>query len=157
MPKRILDSLFFQSRLPSVIWVYSCCLRLHAGICFPLKLDSTSGPYVFAIRLKLSQVIQSCPTLCDPVDCSPPSSSVHGTFQAGILEWVAISFSRGSSQLRDWTWVSCITGGCFTLWAITSLLNGMSETSGNDCVGVNYVETLRVTCLTGTLAWYIKF
>ena len=75
-----------------------------------------------SLLLKLSQVIQSCPTLCDPVDCSPPSSSVHGTLQAGILEWVAISFSRGSSQLRDWTWVSCITGGCFTLWAITSLL-----------------------------------
>ena len=46
-------------------------------------------------------VIQSCPTLCDPVDCSPSGSSVHGTSQAGILEWVAISFSRGSSQYRD--------------------------------------------------------
>ena len=42
-------------------------------------------------------VTQSCPTLCDPMDCSPPGSSVHGTFQARILEWVAISFSRGSS------------------------------------------------------------
>ena len=41
---------------------------------------------------------QSCPTLCDPVDCSPPGSSVHGIFQARILEWVAISSSRGSSQ-----------------------------------------------------------
>ena len=42
-------------------------------------------------------VTQSCPTLCDPMDCSPPGSSVHGTSQAGILEWVAISSSRGSS------------------------------------------------------------
>ena len=41
-------------------------------------------------------VAQPCPTLCDPVDCSPPSSSVHGIFQAGIPEWVAISYSRGS-------------------------------------------------------------
>ena len=42
-----------------------------------------------------SEVAQSCPTLCDPVDCSPPGSSVHGILQARILEWVAISFSRG--------------------------------------------------------------
>ena len=42
-------------------------------------------------------VAQSCPTLCDPMDCSPPGSSVHGILQARILEWVAISFSRGSS------------------------------------------------------------
>ena len=45
---------------------------------------------------KENEVIQSCPTLCDPMDCSPPGSSIHGIFQARILEWVAISFSRGS-------------------------------------------------------------
>ena len=50
---------------------------------------------------------KSCPTLCDPMNCSPPGSSVHGILQARILEWVAISFSRGSSQPRDWTHVSC--------------------------------------------------
>ena len=44
-----------------------------------------------------SEVAQSCPTLCDPMDCSPPGSSVHGIFQARVLECVAISFSRGSS------------------------------------------------------------
>ena len=44
---------------------------------------------------------QSCPTLCDLMDCNPPGSSVHEIFQARILEWVAISFSRGSSQPRD--------------------------------------------------------
>ena len=48
-----------------------------------------------------------------PMDCSLPGSSVHGIFQARILEWVAISFSRGSSQPRDRTWVSCIAGGFF--------------------------------------------
>ena len=64
---------------------------------------------------------QSCPTLCDPVDCSLPDSSVHGILQAKILEWVAISFSRGSSQPRDWTWVSCIAGRRFTLWATREL------------------------------------
>ena len=48
-----------------------------------------------------SEVTQSCPTLCDPMDCSLPDSSIHGIFQARILEWVAISFSRGSSLPRD--------------------------------------------------------
>ena len=60
---------------------------------------------------------QSCLTLCDPVDCSLPGSSVHGIFQARILEWVAISYSRGSSQARDQTpvcYVSCIARGFFT-------------------------------------------
>ena len=60
---------------------------------------------------------QSCPTLCDPVDCSLPGSSIHGILQARILEWVAISFSRGSSRPRDWTNVSHLVGRRFTLWA----------------------------------------
>ena len=53
-----------------------------------------------------NEVTQSCLTLCDPVDCSLSGSSVHGIFQARVLEWGAISFSRGSSQPRDRTWVS---------------------------------------------------
>ena len=64
--------------------------------------------------VKWSEVTQSCPTLCDPVDCSLPGSSVHGILQTRILEWIAISFSRGSSRPRDWTWVSHIAGRCFT-------------------------------------------
>ena len=51
------------------------------------------------------------------MNCSPPCSSDHGISQARILEWDAISFSRGSSRSRDWTQVSCITGGFFTDWA----------------------------------------
>ena len=51
------------------------------------------------------------------MDCSLPGSSIHGIFQARVLEWVAISFSRGSSRPRDRTQVSCIAGRCFTLWA----------------------------------------
>ena len=61
--------------------------------------------------------LHSCPTLCDPIDCSPWASSVHGMLQARILEWVAMPFSRGSSRSRDQTWVSCdscIAGGFFT-------------------------------------------
>ena len=68
---------------------------------------------------KLSEVLvtQSCPILCNPMDCNPPDSSVHVILQARILEWVVIPFSRGSSQPRDWTWVSCIASSFFTIWA----------------------------------------
>ena len=62
-------------------------------------------------------ITQSCLTLCDPTNCSPPGFSVHGILQARILEWIAIPFSRGSSQPRDWTLVSCIAGKFFTTWA----------------------------------------
>ena len=68
-------------------------------------------------------VTQMCPTLCDPMDCNPPSSSVHGILQARILEWVAFPFSRGSSQPRDQTEVSCTAGGFFTSWATREDLN----------------------------------
>ena len=60
-------------------------------------------------------VTQSCPTLCDPMDCSSPGSFVCGILQARILEWVAISFSRGSSEPRDQTQVSCIVGEFLTI------------------------------------------
>ena len=67
---------------------------------------------------KWSEVIQSSLVqLCYPMDCSLPDSSVHGILQARILEWVAISFSRGSSQPRDRTQVSWISGRHFTIWA----------------------------------------
>ena len=59
-------------------------------------------------------VAQLCLTLCDPVDCSPPGSSVHVILQARILEWVDIPFSRESSQPRDRTRVSHIAGRFFT-------------------------------------------
>ena len=63
------------------------------------------------------EVAQSCLTLCDPMDGNLPGSTVHGIFQARILEWAAVSFSRGSSQPRDRTWISCIADRCFTFWA----------------------------------------
>ena len=71
------------------------------------------GPSCCSVRL----LVQSCPTLCDPADGSTPGSSVHGLSQAGLLDWVAIPFSRGSSLPRDWTWVSGIAGELFTAWA----------------------------------------
>ena len=67
--------------------------------------------------VQFSSVAQSCLTLCDPMDSSLSGSSLHGILQARVLEWVAISFSRGSSRPRDRTRVSCIPGRCFNLWA----------------------------------------
>ena len=64
-----------------------------------------------------SEIAQSCQTLCDPMGCSLPGSSVHGIFQERILAWFAISFSRGSSRPRDWTWVSHNVVRLFTFWA----------------------------------------
>ena len=58
-------------------------------------------------------IAQLCLTLCNPMDCSLPGSSVHGILQARILEW--FSFSRGSSQIRDQTQLSCIAGRFFTI------------------------------------------
>ena len=61
--------------------------------------------------------LQSCLTLCDPMDCSPPGSSIQGILQARILDWVVMHSSRGSSPSRDWTQVccsSCNASGFFT-------------------------------------------
>ena len=67
---------------------------------------------------------QSCQTLCDPTDCSPIGSPVHGIIQARIFKWVTITFSRGSSQSRDEAWVSCIAGRFFTLWDTKAYILG---------------------------------
>ena len=64
-----------------------------------------------------SEVAQLCLTLCDPIDCSLPGSSIHGIFQTIVLEWIVISFSKGSSQPKAWTRVSHIVDRCFTVWA----------------------------------------
>ena len=80
---------------------------------FPTQESNPGLPHSRQILYHLSQ----CPTLWDPMDCSPPGSLVHGIFQAWILEWVAIPFSRGSSWPRDRTQVSCIVSRRFTVWA----------------------------------------
>ena len=96
-------------------------------VCF-WTLNSVPLSYMFIFMLSLlflqlpceskwSEVTQSCPTLCNPMDCSLPGSSLHGILQARVLKWVASSFSRGSSQPRDQTPVSRIPGRYFNLWA----------------------------------------
>ena len=70
--------------------------------------DIFSHPFPFVNYFLCAKLLQSCPNLCDPMDCSPSGSSVHGILQASILEWVATSFSRGSSQPRGRNWVSAL-------------------------------------------------
>ena len=86
-----------------------------------LLLSCMSSLYILDISPLLNKVkvkvAHLCLTLCDPLDCSPPGSSVHEVFQARILEWVAIPFPRGSSQPRDWTQVSLSVGRFLTSWA----------------------------------------
>ena len=80
---------------------------------------------------------QSCLTLCDALDYSPPDSSVHGISQARILEWVIISYVRGSSQPRDWTCISCTADDSLPLshWeALSQLYLALIEGKENDTV-----------------------
>ena len=70
-----------------------------------------------SFNLCVCSVVQSCLTLCNPMDCSPSGSSMHEIFQARILEWVAISSGRGSSLPRDWIHITCIVGEFFCHWA----------------------------------------
>ena len=77
------------------------------------------------VRVKVDQW---CPTVCNPMNRSPPGSSVHGILQERIMEWVAIPFSRGSSQPRDWAQVSGIAGGFFTIWATWETMVKLRET-----------------------------
>ena len=93
-------------------------LLLQDSVClFPISRETTS---LYFQRNKILHWLvpfivgaESCSTLCNPIDCRPPGSSVHGISQARILEWVAISFSRGSSWSRDWTHVACVSCSSF--------------------------------------------
>ena len=87
-------------------WRISCIFFTRQGFWFT-RHSSVSG---------LAHA-QSCPALCDPMDCSLSDSSVHGILQARILEWVVMPTFNGSSQPRDRTQVSRIAGGFFTIWA----------------------------------------
>ena len=73
----------------------------------------TETKHIYIYIYKNEEVAQSCLTLCQPMDYT-----VHGVFQARILEWVSFPFARGSSQPRDWTLVSYMAGGFFTNWTI---------------------------------------
>ena len=82
--------------------VYACWGNIKSqSLTWDCRLScgqATNLNCIFSASEWVSEVAQSCPTLCDPVDCSPPSSSVHGILQARVLEWVASSFSRGNER-----------------------------------------------------------
>ena len=73
----------------------------------------------FLLPCTYACVLSRVQLFCDPMDCGPPGSSVYGILQARILEWVVIPFSRGSSQPKDWTLVSCIAGRFYIIWTTT--------------------------------------
>ena len=110
----MLEALYLRLKLflimPSIDFS-SICALIHVVTRVPedcpyeshLRVLSDPGQTPFAC-LSESEIAQSCPTLCNPMNCSLLGSSVHGIFQARVLEWVAISFSRGSSLPRDQTW-----------------------------------------------------
>ena len=94
----------------------------HFLLSEPLSSSFISASDVWMDPVKITfvccLVADSCPTLCDPMDCSPPGFSVHGVLvHSRILQWVAISFSRGSSWFRDWTCISCISRQILYHWA----------------------------------------
>ena len=79
------------------------------------QVDSLPLSYQESLSRLYTKLLQPCPALCAPMGCSPPGSSVRGISQARVLEWVAIPSTRGSSQPRDQTRVSCIAGRLFTI------------------------------------------
>ena len=87
-------------------WIYSSTHSVKYSIILFLTADMVT----------VAKSLQSCPTLCNLIDCSLPGSSVHGTFQVGILEWVAIFSSRVSFQPKDQIRVACIS--CIGRWVL---------------------------------------
>ena len=100
---------FSQHHLLKRLSFLHCLLPLSKIRCPSDQIRSDQS-----LRDQIRSVAQSCPTLCDPMDCSTPGSSVHGILQARILEWVAISFFRGSSRPRDRTQVSTLQADALT-------------------------------------------
>ena len=128
-------------RLSTCRTILGCFMSVHPSIQYRISEHGKDGKLLLlvidktprmtqpnfirgSISLKVKVlVVQSCPTLCDPMDCSLLGSSVHGILQTRILEWVAIPFSRVSSQPRDRTQVSHVAGRLFTIWATSRILN----------------------------------
>ena len=105
----------------------SHCHRTEDGVSVLGHLSSPHFPafYLTLTSFAVCSVTQWCLTLCNPLDCSPPGSSVHGISQARILEWVAISSSKGSSRPSDRphvSYVSWVAGRFFICWVIGEVL-----------------------------------
>ena len=128
------------SLLWNLLYEYNTHARGNFQMILPCFINYNALSHSIFLCIKIgevkSEVTQSCPTLCNPMDCSLPCSSVHGIFQAKVLEWVVISFSRGSSQPRDWTWVSHIVVRCFTIWATWEVIKLGSIIQFNNWINI---------------------
>ena len=127
---------------------------------------------LFIMYVCMLSHVQSCLTLCDPMDCSPPGSSVHGILRTRILEWVAMPSSRGSSQPRDWTcifYVPCIgrwvlyhqrhlgTPVFITLLSNSKRKNKLQNSSVNQTTINNAARYFKSPNMNLSLSkWYIK-
>ena len=87
---------FHSKKSQMIVSAIKIVTKLHMVYCWYQDIHTQLHCVLVS---EVSEVAQSCPTLCDPMDCSLPGSSVHGIFEARVLEWVAISFSRGSTQM----------------------------------------------------------
>ena len=127
----ILSSVGLLPMVPPRTLEYIRFVHTHAQCCLAHTYNYRKYTCSSLVKSE-SEVAQSCPALCNPGDCSIPGSSVHGIFKARVLEWVAISFSRGSSWPMDQTQVSCIAGRRFSIWA----------TSETPKLGKEYVKAI---------------
>ena len=120
--KILLNTIILLNQIKAYLyfnWKLMLSFRHYKSWCFNRLVKAKGMKFDFCKRswcLYKVLVPQLGPTLCDSMDCNPPHSSVHAIFLARILEWIAIPSSRGSSQPRDWTWVSCTAGKFFTTW-----------------------------------------
>ena len=103
------DTPIVQQSKSLSIYIFPLFFRFFPHVGHYRALNTGLALYIWECSIS-----QLCPTLWDLMDCSLPGSSVHGIFQARILEWAAISYSRGSSRPRDWTHISCIS--CIGRW-----------------------------------------
>ena len=124
--------------------LFQISLTSHAIYC--LRIFQVRNTVCVCVCVCVS-VAQLYPTHCDPMDCSPPGSSVHGILQARILKWVVIPFSRGSFQIMDRTWVSCT--GMRILYCLSH--QGSAETLVSLIITSLYF-TLN-TLFQGSLKW----
>ena len=156
----VLGALMLVDFLLDSFWLFADS-QGHSSPSFS-SITSTTSTVLFIVLSKSLEVLglqksckdrpvclvtQLCPTLCDPMDYRPPGSSVPGILHARILEWVAISFSRGSSQPRHRTQVSCIAGRFFTIWATRkapSLVHMLSQKSVAYFININLISNMRV-------------
>ena len=94
---------------------------------------------------------------CDPMDCIPPGSSVHGILQARILEWFAISYSRGCSQPRDWTCIFCIGRQILYHWATwEALFRGRGALKKQILVNRNFITVTQDKVLLWPARWLVS-